>query len=74
MKFDEVFINGNCDILLKCLCNLNFVYLKFKILFFVYVYDVKKKNFVYLLFVNEKFIIKVINDFYFDMKKKIFNM
>lgn len=33
-----------------------------------------KKNFVYLLFVNEKFIIKVINDFYFDMKKKIFNM
>lgn len=73
-KFDEVFINGNCDILLKCLCNLNVVYLKFKILFFVYVYEVKKKNFVYLLFVNEKFIIKVINDLYFDMKKKIFNM
>lgn len=42
-KFDEVFINGNCDILLKCLCNLNVVYLKFKILFFVYVYEVKKK-------------------------------
>lgn len=54
------------------LCNLNVVYLKFKILFFVYVYEVKKKNFVYLLFVNEKFIIKVINDFYFDMKKKNF--
>lgn len=51
------------------LCNLNVVYLKFKILFFVYVYEVKKKNFVYLLFVNEKFIIKVIYDFYFDMKK-----
>lgn len=31
-----------------------------------------KKNFVYLLFVNEKFIIKVINDLYFDMKKKNF--
>lgn len=29
-----------------------------------------KKNLVYLSFANEKLIIKVINDFYFDMKKK----
>lgn len=71
MKFDEVFINGNCDTLLKCLCNLNLVHLKFKTPFFVHV---KKKNLVYLSFANEKLIIKVINDLYFDMKKKIPNM
>lgn len=74
MKFDEVFINGNCDTLLKCLCNLNLVHLKFKTPFFVHVHEVKKKNLVYLSFANEKLIIKVINDFYFDMKKKIPNM
>lgn len=33
-----------------------------------------KKNLVYLAFANEKLIIKVINDLYFDMKKKIPNM
>lgn len=43
--------------------------------YFLFMFMKLKKNFVYLLFVNEKFIIKVINDFYFDMKKKkIFNM
>lgn len=69
MKFGEVFINGNCDTLLKCLCNLNVVHLKFKTPFFVHVHEVKKKNLVYLSFANEKLIIKVINDLYFDMKK-----
>lgn len=34
----------------------------------------KKKNLVYLSFANEKLIIKIINDLYFDMKKKIPNM
>lgn len=69
MKFDEVFINGNCDTLLKCLCKLNLVHLKFKTPFFVHVHEVKK-NLVYLSFANEKLIIKIINDLYFDMKKK----
>lgn len=43
MKFCEVFINGNCDTLLICLCNLNVVHLKFKTPFFVHVHEVKKK-------------------------------
>lgn len=42
--------------------------------YFLFMFMKLKKNFVYLLFVNEKFIIKVMNDLYFDMKKKIFNM
>lgn len=51
------------------LCNFNVVHLKFKTPFFVHVHEVKKKNLVYLSFANEKLIIKVIYDFYFDMKK-----